>query len=133
MKVTAFRSDDVQTWWQRGDQRLFLGDVVDHTSDAAMSVGFARYRKGEANPWTVAYDEALIVTSGAFTVRTAEGAVSARAGEVIYLPAGTELVYQADEDTELVYVSYPHWFVATERSSHAAKLSEFHEAAGPAA
>jgi ethanolamine utilization protein EutQ len=131
MNVTAFRSDDVRTWWQRGDQQLFLGDVVDHSTGAAMSVGFARYRKGEANPWTVTYDEALIVTRGAFTVQTAEGDVAARAGEVIYLPAGTELVYRADEDTELVYVSYPHWFVATERSAHAAKLDEFQVAANP--
>jgi hypothetical protein len=41
------------------------------------------------------------------------------------------LVYQADEDTELVYVS--HWFVATEQSPQAAMLGEFHAAAGPAA
>jgi ethanolamine utilization protein EutQ len=131
MKVTAFNSDRVETWWQRGEQRLYLGDVVDHTTEAAMSVGFARYRKGEANPWTVTYDEALIVTKGAFTVRTADGAASARAGEVIYLPAGTELVYQADEDTELVYVSHPHWFEATEASPHKAKLAEFAVASTP--
>lgn len=125
MQVAAYRSSDVTTWWQRGEQQLFLGDVLDHTTEAAMSVGFARYRAGEANPWTVAYDEALIVTKGAFTVRTAAGAASAGPGEVIYLPAGAEVVYQADEDTELVYVAYPHWFEATQRSPHAAKLDEF--------
>lgn len=133
MQVQRYGSDDVTTWWQRGDQRLFLGDVLDHTSGTAMSVGFARYGKGESNPWTVSYDEVLIVTRGAFTVRTAAGTASARAGEIIYLPAGTELVYQADEETELVYVAHPHWFEATQRSPYADRLGEFQEAAAGAA
>lgn len=50
-----------------------------------MTVGFARYRKGESNDWTVSYDEALVITKGAFTVQTDDGSTSARAGEVIYL------------------------------------------------
>jgi ethanolamine utilization protein EutQ len=97
-----------------------------------MTVGFARYRAGEKNEWTVSYDEALVVVRGAFTVRTAAGSVSARTGEVIYLHTGAEVVYQADEDTELVYVTHPHWLSATERSPHAAKLDEFHPVASPA-
>jgi ethanolamine utilization protein EutQ len=120
---------DVATWWQRGNQQLFLGDVLDHTSDAVMGVGFARYRKGEANPWTVSYSEVLIVTKGVFTVLTPEGlSASASVGEVIYLPAGAEVIYQADEDTELVYVAHPHWFEATENSPFADKLQEFRPA-----
>jgi hypothetical protein len=54
------------------------------------------------------YDEALIVTKGAFSVRTPEGEVTARPGEVIFLTAGTELEYRGEADcTEVVYVSYP--------------------------
>jgi ethanolamine utilization protein EutQ len=129
VKVQKYGSQDVATWWRRGEQQLFLGDVIDHTSEAAMSVGFARYAAQEANPWTVHYDEALIITRGRFTVRTSDGSVTAGPGEVIYLPAGTELVYQAEEESELVYVSYPHWFLATEQSPQASKLAEFQEAA----
>lgn len=126
MRVARFTIDSPTTWYQRGDQQIHLGDVLDHTTDAAMTVGFARYRQGEANEWTVTYDEALIVTKGAFTVRTSDGSCSARAGEVIYLPAGAAVVYQADEDTELVYVTHPHWLEATEKSAHARQLTEFH-------
>jgi ethanolamine utilization protein EutQ len=131
MQVTKYSADDVAEWWQRGDQHLYLGDVLDHTSEAAMSVGFIRYRKGESNPWTVTYDEALIVTKGAYTVRTDEGAVTARAGEVIYLPAGAKVVYEAPEDAEVVYVTHPHWVTATETSEHAPALKEFRPAPGP--
>jgi ethanolamine utilization protein EutQ len=131
MRVEQLTSDQPTTWYQRGEQQIFLADALDHTSDAAMTVGFARYRAGEANDWTVSYDEALVITTGAFTVRSRQGAVSARAGEVIYLRAGEEIVYQADEDTELVYVTHPHWLAATESSPHAAKLDEFHPVSSP--
>ncbi|OLF16794.1 cupin [Actinophytocola xanthii] len=125
MSVELFTSDQASNWFQRGDQQLFLADVLDEQSGAAMSVGFARYGKGETNPWTMAYDEALIITRGAFTVRTAEGSVTARAGEVIYLRSGVDVVYAADEETELVYVTHPHWLAATGRSPYADRLGEF--------
>ncbi|MFK0251688.1 cupin [Amycolatopsis azurea] len=127
MSVEHFTSDDASTWFQRLDQRIFLADVLGRDSGAAMSVGFARYGKGEKNPWKMTYDEALVITSGVFTVEGPSGSVTARAGEVIYLRAGTELVYVADEDTELVYVTYPHWLAATENSEEARRLDDFHE------
>jgi ethanolamine utilization protein EutQ len=127
MSVERFTIDHPKTWFQRLDQQLFLADVLDATSDAAMSVGFARYGKGEANPWKMTYDEALVITKGEFTVHGPDGPVSAKAGEVIYLRAGTEVVYEANEAAELVYVTYPHWLAATENSAEAGRLSEFHE------
>jgi ethanolamine utilization protein EutQ len=124
-------ADSTLAWFQRGDQDLRLADALDHTSDAKMTVGFAHYGPGESNEWTVAYDEALVVTRGTFTVRTKDGATTAEKGEVIYLYAGTELTYQAgDERTEVVYVTYPHWLQATERSPHADKLDEFQKVKG---
>jgi len=127
MSVRRFTSEDPTTWYQAEGRRIFIADVIDDTnSETPMSVGFARYDAGTSNEWTANYDEALIITSGRFTVRTADGAQTADAGEVIYLTKGTELVYQAEEDTELVYVTYPHWADATRRSEHASALDEFH-------
>ncbi|MFI6304492.1 cupin [Amycolatopsis thailandensis] len=131
MSVEHFTSDDASTWFQRLDQQIFLADVLSQDSGAAMSVGFGRYRKGEKNPWKMTYDEALIITSGVFTVEGPSGSVTAHAGEVIYLRAGTEVVYAADEDTELVYVTYPHWLAATESSAEARRLDDFHEVRTP--
>jgi ethanolamine utilization protein EutQ len=128
MSVEWFAIDHPSTWFQRLDQQIYLADVLDGTSGAQMSVGFARYAKGETNPWKMTYDEALIITRGVFTVRGPDGPVSAKAGEVIYLRAGTEVVYEAAEDAELVYVTYPHWLVTTEKSDQAGRLAEFHPA-----
>ncbi|MFC3451399.1 cupin [Amycolatopsis speibonae] len=128
MSVEHFASSDASAWFQRLDQQIFLADVLSQDSGAAMSVGFGRYKKGEKNPWKMTYDEALVITSGVFTVEGPSGSVTARAGEVIYLRAGTEVVYAADEDTELVYVTYPHWLAATESSTEAHRLDDFREA-----
>ncbi|SHL48409.1 ethanolamine utilization protein EutQ [Pseudonocardia thermophila] len=123
--VRKVTSDDELEWYRRGTQELRLADAIGEADGAAMTVGFARYAAGEANDWTMSYDEALIVTKGRFAVDGPEGTVEAAAGEVIYLSAGTPLVYRAVEDSELVYVSHPHWYRATLESPHAARLEEF--------
>jgi ethanolamine utilization protein EutQ len=126
--VLKVSSDDPGLrWYRRGDQQLRLADAVDGSDGAAMTVGFARYAAGESNEWVMSYDEALVVTRGAFAVDSSGESTVARAGEVIYLSPGTPVVYRAIEDSEVVYVSYPHWYDATVRSPHAARLQEFVE------
>lgn len=51
-------------------------------------------------------DEALIVTRGVLTVRSDEGATTAKAGQVIFLTRGTNVAHEAaEDDTEFVYVT----------------------------
>jgi ethanolamine utilization protein EutQ len=128
MSATHLSNADVQTWYQAGDRPIFLADVVDASHrQSSMSVGFARYSRGASNAWTVTYDEALVITRGAFSVRTDQGIVTARAGEVILLTKGTKVEYLGEEDgTELVYVTHPHWAEAQRASEHAALMDEFH-------
>lgn len=91
------------------DKPIELGDVIDKSSDSTMTVGYGRYKSGESNEWTVSYDEALIITRGKFTVVNNGTEYTASPGEVIYLKTGTPVLYRADEDVELVYVTHPHW------------------------
>ena len=61
----------------------------------------------------VTADEALIVTKGALTVRSAAGLQTAATGDVISLAKGTRVVFQGDEDpTEVVFVTYLTWYDA---------------------
>lgn len=130
MSVRHFTSKDAK-FFQYLDREIFVGDVLDSSGSDAMSVGFYRNkRKGEKNEWVVTYDEALIVTRGALTVRSGDGASTARAGEVIFLTKGTAVAYEAaEDDTEVVYVTYPHWMDAHTRSEHAAMLDSYHPVA----
>jgi ethanolamine utilization protein EutQ len=125
--ISKFTPEDVETWYRSEGRQIYLSDVVDPTNSDSMSVGFARYAPGESNEWIVTYDEALIVTKGAYTVTSADGVeTTARAGEVIFLRAGTPVVYAAKEEgAEVVYVTYPHWMRAQEASEHAAFLDTF--------
>ncbi len=127
MSVRHFTSDDAK-FYQYADREIFVGDVLDSANSENMSVGFYRNKnKGERNEWVVTYDEALIVTKGALTVRFAEGAKTAKAGEVIFLTKGTKVAYEAaEDDTEVVYVTYPHWMDAQTKSEHAHLLDSYH-------
>ena len=87
---------------------MVVGDALDPASSAPLVIGYARYHKGATNQLaSLPYDEALIITRGVFTVRRPDGTATAAAGQVIFHRAGTEVVYQADQDAELVYVCYP--------------------------
>jgi ethanolamine utilization protein EutQ len=123
--VIKATSEQDRDWYRRGTQDLRLSDAIDASSGASMTVGFARYGAGESNPWTMTYDEALVVTRGRFSVESGGATTTAGPGEVIYLHKGTDLVYRAEEDTELVYVSHPHWMEATAASPFAARIDEF--------
>lgn len=127
MSVRHFTSKDAK-FYQYADREIFVGDVLDSSNSDTMSVGFYRNRrKGENNEWVVSYDEALIVTKGALTIRSAEGAKTAKAGEVIFLTKDTAIAYEsAEDDTEVVYVTYPHWMDAQAKSTHAHLLDSYH-------
>jgi len=127
MSVRHFTSKDAK-FYQYRDREIYVGDVLDSSSSETMSAGFYRNRKrGERNEWVVTYDEVLVVTKGALTIRFAGGAKTAKAGEIIFLTAGTAIAYEAGEDdTEVVYVSYPHWMDAQQKSPHAHLLDDYH-------
>lgn len=110
MQVQRITTHDLDDWSQVGDQRIYVNDLIDQASqpDARMTVGYAATAAGEKFEIAFPYDEVLVITKGAFTVTTEEGvSVTARAGEVIYLPANSANSHTAEEDTEMVYVANP--------------------------
>lgn len=125
MNVTLLTKAQPKEWYQPGSKPLFLADVLDEHSASPMSVGFALYAAGASNDWTMTYDEVLVITRGRFTVVADGRETTAGPGEAIFLPKGTPLTYRADEATELVYVTHPHWAEATRSSAHAGALDAF--------
>jgi ethanolamine utilization protein EutQ (cupin superfamily) len=110
MRVQKLTTKDAESWSKVGDHEIFVSDIVDQATvpQAKMTVGFARLSKGARLDISFPYDEVLVLTKGSYTVRTQHGEVlTARAGEVIYLPAGSSSSSQAEEDTEMVYVANP--------------------------
>jgi ethanolamine utilization protein EutQ len=127
MTVTHYTSKDAR-FYRYLDKEILVGDVLDPSNSEHMSAGYYRNKKkGDKNEWVVTYDEVLVVTKGALTIRTPGGVTTAKAGEIIFLTKGTAVAYEAGEnDTEVVYVSYPHWMDAQQRSEHAHLLDSYH-------
>jgi ethanolamine utilization protein EutQ (cupin superfamily) len=95
MTVNHYTNKDAK-FFQYLNKEIFVGDVLDPSNSSHMSAGYYRNkRKGEKNEWVVTYDEVLIVAKGALTIRTADGAKTAKAGEIIFLTKGTALAYEA--------------------------------------
>jgi ethanolamine utilization protein EutQ (cupin superfamily) len=110
MEVRKIDADAANGDWAQVSGEIYVADVVDHARapGAEMTVGFARLERGEAMDISFPYDEVLVITRGAYTIRTEEGEeLTARAGEAIYLPAGASSGSVAEEDTEMVYIAAP--------------------------
>jgi len=105
-RVQKFSADAASPWMEWSG--TFLVDVVneDETPEAKLgAVGFVRAPGGASSSFEFAYDEVLIVTRGSCVVRSGGRALTARDGEVLYLPAGVPGSFHAEEPVEVVYVA----------------------------
>ena len=82
-----------------------LAEVCGAGFGTEMGYGLARFTKARI-PWAIKYDEVLMVISGVLRVRTGGRVLEAGPHDSIWLPAGTELVYEA-EDALVAYAVHP--------------------------
>lgn len=82
-----------------------VAEITGSGDGTKLGTGLARMHAAEI-PWTVQYDEMLVVLEGAVTVRTAQGDLQAKAHDFVWLPKGTALTYIA-EDALIFYAIHP--------------------------
>ncbi len=58
-------------------------------------------------PWTVTYDEIIFGIEGTLEIHTAEGVHKVGPGDIMWLPAGTELAYVAGEPARFFFSVAP--------------------------
>jgi len=87
-----------------GDQAQVV-EVTGSGTGTPLGTGFARFRKAEI-PWTVGYDEVILVLEGHLTVRMPDRTVEAGPRDCVWLPNGTDLTYIA-EDALVFYAIHP--------------------------
>jgi len=58
-------------------------------------------------PWTVTYDEILYGIEGTMEIHTAEGIHEVGPGDIMWLPAGTELAYVATAPAKFFFAVAP--------------------------
>lgn len=87
-----------------GDQAQVV-EVTGSGDGTFLGTGFARFTKA-AIPWTVKYDEVLLVLEGSVTVRTPDDNIHAGPRDCIWLPKNTDLTYIA-ESALVFYAIHP--------------------------
>ncbi|MEM7223379.1 MAG: ethanolamine utilization protein EutQ [Pseudomonadota bacterium] len=73
-----------------------LAPVAGAEQGTELGAGLVRMT-GARIPWQVRYDEVLIVLEGRLAVQIGDQRLEAGPKDSLWLPAGTELVYEADE------------------------------------
>ena len=94
-----------------GDQAE-IAEITGTEDGTLLGTGFARFRNASI-PWTVRYDEVLLVIEGKVTVCTDDGDLVAGPLDSIWLPKGTELRYES-ESALVFYAIHPgNWAEAS--------------------
>lgn len=128
--VQRFAPTDLTGWMRAGaDQEIYFGEAVDESHGSPVGVTFIRWGAGETGDfdYPLPYDEVLIVTKGSYTVTASGTTVTARAGEIIHLPAGHMGTYHAEEDAEVVAVTHPPYQQAIRAAGHGDQLDQLRE------
>jgi len=83
-------------------------EVTGTGDGTVLGTGFARFTEAEI-PWTVRYDEVILVLEGAVTIRTPEGDIDAGPRDCLWLPKDTALTYIADSALVFYTIHPANW------------------------
>jgi ethanolamine utilization protein EutQ (cupin superfamily) len=85
-------------------------NLVDQRHGGPVTIGYGRYGPGAVLEETIAVHDTVIVLEGEVFVTSDTGTVTARPGDIVYMPEGERVTIRAgDEGALTAYVTYPHW------------------------
>ncbi|WP_372596948.1 ethanolamine utilization protein EutQ [Amphritea sp.] len=82
-----------------------VGRAISTDISSSMGAGIARFDDCSI-AWTVLYDEVVYVVEGLFRLVTPDAVLEGQAGDVIWIPEGTQLRYEGEQAT-IFYAVYP--------------------------
>ena len=86
-------------------QNIKLKDVIT-ARQANLAAGFMEFDCAKL-PWNLTYDEVDYVVEGTFTVETGGKVYTCVAGDVLYIPKDTQVVFGSPNQAKVFYVTYP--------------------------
>ncbi len=105
--VRHFKRSELQLQVARvGDQQTAIARLVNASFSKTLGAGVERLEKTRLE-WTVTYDEVLFIREGRLTVHSGGQSYDCVAGDIVWLPNGTTLVYDAPEACEYFYALAP--------------------------
>jgi ethanolamine utilization protein EutQ len=86
--------------------RVYTRDLFPLEQSPRLGVGMMYMERCDF-PWHLNYDEVDFVLEGELIIRSAQGEVSARAGEGLLIPKGSDIRFVARDKARFLYVTYP--------------------------
>ncbi len=86
-------------------QVIHMTDVVT-SREGNLAAGFMTFDKSQL-PWHLTYDEVDYVVEGTFTLQANGKTYTCGAGDVMYIPKDTHVVFGSPATCKVLYVTYP--------------------------
>lgn len=81
-------------------------ELIGYSDSPNISAGLLKI-VGSKFPWTLLYDEIDMVLEGELSITINGVKRTAKAGDVLYVPKNSEVIWGADEYAKVFYVTYP--------------------------
>lgn len=81
-------------------------ELIGYSDSPNISAGLLKI-VGSQFPWTLLYDEIDMVLEGELSITINGVKRTAKAGDVLYVPKNSEVIWGADEYAKVFYVTYP--------------------------
>lgn len=85
--------------------KSFLSRLVDDSFSTTLGAGILLL-DGCSIPWTLLYDEICVVLEGTFVLELEGKVITAEAGDTVWIPQRTPVVYRGDK-ARVFYALYP--------------------------
>jgi len=102
--VKLFRRDEAQ--FAPGPNGIAAHGLINAGFSKQMGAGVGVFDKCSVE-WTLDYDEVLFIIDGKLRLHVAENIYEAVTGDVLWIPAGTAIVYEAEVRTTFFYAVSP--------------------------
>lgn len=89
------------------DRNIGLTDVISGRDGSPMTAGIMSWRREDAFPWFLDYDEIDMVLEGVLQITIDGRVLEGKAGDVFYIPKGSSIVFGTPHRTRVFYVTYP--------------------------
>lgn len=89
------------------DKNVRLTDIITHQDGSPMSAGIMSWKKEDSFPWSLTYDEVDYVIEGELEITVDGEKYLGKAGDIFYIPKGSEIIFGTPNFTKVMYVTYP--------------------------
>jgi ethanolamine utilization protein EutQ len=105
MKPTLFKASAAKfESIGEGSGSASIASIVSKDSGETMAASLLKL-DGRDIPWTLRYDELIVVLEGKIQLKTQEGTIKASAGDTVWLPKGSEVRYEGEKALAFIGVS----------------------------